>query len=636
MVRAVLYCRCSTEEESQVNALQNQVREGEACIASLGWFLVDEYIETKSGTTTQGRDEYNRLYDDLLTDRFDIIVIKSQDRLMRNVKDWYLFLDKMLSHGKRLYFYLEKKFYSADDALITGIKAILAEEYSRELSKKINNAHHNRQINGGKVMITSRVFGFNKLPDGRVEVLEEEAKIVRQIYEYCLAGYGSRTIANIFRNRGYVKKTGGEFTGTSVLRLLRNPIYKGTMCMNRRHFDFETKKEIRLPKDQWIYQENAVPAIVDEETWKRANAIIDERAERYHRNGRHVKGEGCRSGKYDLTGKLICSQCGQPYYRVHRRDYANREKFVVEWKCSTYLKQGREKVNRRDKLRHVTKEFEKGCDNVHLDEEILISVLEKVSEQYFHHSSEFKNSVTEHAISILRKVLQEKKGDNKLNLIEKEENKLQRQKDVLLSKLLDGIISDQDYQKRNGQMEKRLAEIREQKEQLKQNEWEVADLEYRIDKIRNRLENGGIEKATVSQMLQEISVIRVHEWQLEICFDPIKMINMSGRDWKQGQLSEKGFGSDLSIWVDYPFAAETQRGRYLLRRKVVEQLRQNPSIPIRKVAEILGESPYLVRNRVGELINGGYIRFNGKGGRGQWEILKELPDIAESFEIGGL
>ena len=101
--RAVIYCRCSTEEESQADALRNQVLESEACIREQGWVLADRYVELKSGTTTKGRTQYNRLFADLVSDKFDIIVIKSQDRLMRNVKDWYLFLDRMLSHGKRLF-----------------------------------------------------------------------------------------------------------------------------------------------------------------------------------------------------------------------------------------------------------------------------------------------------------------------------------------------------------------------------------------------------------------------------------------------------------------------------------------------------------------------------------------------------
>ena len=132
ILRAVTYCRCSTEEESQKDALIKQVQEAKECICRKGWLHVDSYVESRSGTTTKGRTEYHRLMEDMMSDKFDIIVIKSQDRLMRNTKDWYLFVDRLVTNGKKLYMYIEHKFYTADDALITGIKAILAEEYSFE------------------------------------------------------------------------------------------------------------------------------------------------------------------------------------------------------------------------------------------------------------------------------------------------------------------------------------------------------------------------------------------------------------------------------------------------------------------------------------------------------------------------
>ena len=348
-IRAVIYCRCSTEEESQVEALQNQIQESEECVMAQGWRLVDRYVESKSGTTTKGRDEYMRLYEDLLSDRFDVIVIKSQDRLMRNVKDWYLFLDRMQRHGKRLYIYLEHKFYTTDDSLITGIKAILAEDYSRELSKKINNAHRNRQRNGGKTMLTSRTFGYQKLSDGTVAMVEEEAEIVREIFAYCIAGHGSRTIANLYNNQGYRKKTGTGFSSNSVRRIIRNPLYMGTIVMNRRHYDFETKREIRLPPEEWIYGTGQVPAIVTAEEWEQANALVTARARKYHRDGCYPKSGS--PGQYALSGKLICAKCGQPYYRVHRRSYKDREQMVVEWKCSTYLSKGRKEFGCKAQIR---------------------------------------------------------------------------------------------------------------------------------------------------------------------------------------------------------------------------------------------------------------------------------------------
>ncbi len=675
-IRAVIYCRCSTEEESQINALQNQVQESEACVLAQRWRLVDRYVESKSGTTTKGRDEYIRLYEDLLSDRFDVIVIKSQDRLMRNVKDWYLFLDRMQCYGKRLYIYLEHKFYTADDSLITGIKAILAEDYSRELSKKINNAHRNRQKNGGKAMLTSRTFCYRKLPDGSVAVVEEEAEIVREIFSYCIAGYGSRTIANIYNNQGYRKKTGTAFCSNSVRRIIRNPLYMGTQVMNRRHYDFETKREIRLPPEEWIYGTGQVPAIVTAEVWEQANAVMTARAEKYCRAGSDSeRGNGARdgnnpengscacdgnnpesgndvwagsgigsggSGRYALSGKLICANCGQPYYRVQRHSYQDHGKMVAEWKCSTYLSRGRKKLGCRDQIRRIEKHFREGCDNVHLDEKVLFRVLEEVCRKYYYDlTTQDKGSIIEHAISLLRKALKEKKGGSALLRAESEEARLREQKERLLTKLLDGVISDQDYQKRNRLIEQKLEPFRMEKEEVARQGIEIRNLEQRIDKIRLWLGNGGLEKTTVGQMLQDIEKIVVHEWQLEIRFDPLKVLTLSAGKTdavpvRQGVIASQDLSEGFTVWIDYPFPPETERGRYLDRRRILNVLKERPELTVKRVAEELGESPYMVRNRFEELISGGYIRFDGKGGHGVWEVLKELPDKEMSRKAGGL
>ena len=126
--RAVTYCRVSTEDEMQLNALEQQIIEAQAAVRDQGWILVEQYTdEGKSGTVTHKRNSYKRLFEDLETNKFDIVVIKSQDRLMRSTKDWYIFIDRLVQNKKRLFFYLENRFYSPDDALLTGIKAILAE-----------------------------------------------------------------------------------------------------------------------------------------------------------------------------------------------------------------------------------------------------------------------------------------------------------------------------------------------------------------------------------------------------------------------------------------------------------------------------------------------------------------------------
>ena len=154
-MRVVIYNRCSTEEEAQINALEIQAAESRELVYAKGWQLIDQYIESESGTSVERRLEYQRLLEDMECDKFDIIVIKSIDRLMRSAMDWYFFVSKLARFGKQLYIYIDNKFYSPDDSLINGIKAILAEDFSRELSKKIKNAHKRRQIKKSGINITS-------------------------------------------------------------------------------------------------------------------------------------------------------------------------------------------------------------------------------------------------------------------------------------------------------------------------------------------------------------------------------------------------------------------------------------------------------------------------------------------------
>ena len=633
-IRAVTYCRCSTEEESQIDALSRQVQEGRACIAEMGWIQVGEYVESKSGTTRKGRTEYNRLFEDLQMDLFDVIVIKSQDRLMRNVKDWYVFLDRMISNRKRLYIYIEHKFYTPDDALITGIKAILAEEYSRELSKKINNAHRHRQINGGKAMLTSHTYGYRKNSDGSMSIIENEAAIIREIYELSAAGYGCYSIVNVLRNERHWKRSGKAFGNSDVRRIIRSTLYKGVEVMNRQHYDFEAKRTVKVPKEQWIYREGEIPPIVDVDLWERANRAMTERAEMLHLN------EECsnenRAGKYNLSGKIVCGMCGHPYYRIGRRRCTKKEQIIVEWKCSNYLKLGRIHESPWGKKRKVEKDPQEGCDNANLDENVLIALLEDVNRQYYVLGNWNREAIVNRAVEILRKVLEEEPIYQEKERLAAEENKLMKQKDFLLTKYLEGIISDQDYQRKAEQLDQGISEIKEQQKLLEQKEQKARNHEQRIEKMKERITNGGIEKASVSQMLQEIKEIRVYEWEVEICFDPFKIADLSDNQVVDEELIQKLSDENFSIRVEYPFPPETERGRYLDRRQIIENLKKNPQLTAKQIAAIMGRSRPMIINRMEELSKNGYIRFAGKGGSGTWEILKELPDKEISIKTGGL
>ncbi len=612
MFRAVIYARCSTEEERQIDALKKQVEEAKACVGENGWILVDAYVESRSGTSTKGRMEYNRLYGDLLCDKFDIIVIKSQDRLMRNTKDWYLFVDRMCAEQKRLYIYIERKFYTADDALITGIKAILAEEYSRELSKKINNSHRNRQKNNGTVILTSNTYGYRKLPDKSVVLDEEEAKIKRLMYELCAAGFGSRMISKILQNDGIYNRNGKPFTDSAILRILRNPLNKGTAVMNRTHFDFETKKTIRVPEEERFVYENKVPRTVSDELWELANQEIDKRAAGVH--GKNGEKRGKYKGKSHLSGKIYCGLCGAPYYRRTRKRYRDGET-VYEWKCRRYLETGRSRrVSDRPRVRKAESESVEGCDNIHLDEGMLYQFLEQVCREHYQVD---RDQIVRDMMRVLRCSLRDKDYEPEIKRANRERDRLRGQMSRLADKLLDGVISDETYRGKQNDLEKKQEELCGKLSDLERKKGKGNTVEKRLGNIeRFLLEGPAVEKAAVTGMLEDIEKILIYPGYMELQFGMFStaVTAMPGT-------SEEAERKTLRIEYGNLFNYRERKRKE--RERVVDMIRDNPKITAKMIAARSGCSLSGANYKLKALKREGRIKFVGRGGKGEWKILRE-------------
>ena len=510
-LRAVYYARVSTEEEKQVNALAKQCGEAEHCISSNGWNLVDRYVdEGKSGTTSKRRNEYNRLYEDMEIDKFDIIVIKSQDRLMRNVKDWYIFIDKMVKNGKRLYFYLDNKWYESDDALITGIKAILAEEYSRELSKKINNSNRRRQQTGTSIITNGKLWGYNQ-KDGELTINEEEAKVVRRIFELYISGLGCRGIRKKLTEEGYLTRNATEFAETTIKRMIKNEKYKGTVVFNKQHKDFDTKKIIQNPPEEWIVHENRIPAIIDPVIWDEANRIMKERSKKAGGDNRIDQKFGYNKSKHPLGGKIICSECGKVYYRSHVKN-KDRTKFKYVWQCSTYVQKGRIHPFKKTNIKYDSPKDWVGCDGINLEEDKIMGLMNDIASDCSLDIEFIIDKMTEYISQLFES------SDNTLNIEETQKSidKVNSQKNFLLDKYMSGIINDSDYMKKSKELDSKLDVLSSKMEQLKNSEETKNDMENKLQRIKQELRSGIIEEEKVSFIMDRVKKLVVYKDHLEI------------------------------------------------------------------------------------------------------------------------
>lgn len=710
----MIYNRCSTEEESQKDALLKQVQESQNCVLEQGWQLVDVYVEAKSGTTRKGRCEYNRLYQDLQRDSFDIIVIKSQDRLMRNTKDWYLFLERMQKNGKRLYMYLEHKFYSPEDALITGIKAILAEEYSRELSKKINNAHRNRQKEGKHFVLTSQTYGFRKLPDKSIALDEAEAEMVRTIFKLSANGYGTHSIAAILYQNGYRNRNGNMLSPSRIRNMLRNPVYKGTVVQNRQHFDFESKQVVKNRQSEWIVHKDAVPAIVEPDLFEKANQGLDSR--KRGNNRKMICGKDTNPGNFSLSGKISCGICGSPFYRTVRR---KKDGQAVEWKCSNYLLNGRKKqqlsivqagnlrqagnvrrienlmqaenpsqagkteqaenpsqakkagqaasftqtgilgciieleqtgntgydekvwkremkaIDRNDNIAYsiecgrtcgkcgmdcdmeYIEQRYTGCDNVHLDEKKLYSTLEQLANENYGGREMEKEDLLRKTLEIVRKALRKDYMEKGKRELEISMERMACWKSRLLQKLLEHVITDEEFKIKNKELQERMGQVQERLKQWEDNNVRTIGFDERMEAIRIKLESGLIEQAKMICMVENIRKIEVTPNHLEISFTPQVSVGMLGR--KTSLMAGEGREEPVILRTAQTCGSSRRFRIEEEKRRVLDLMGRNPKITAKEIAVEMGANLSLVHRRIRELKQEGKIRYSSPNGRGEWQ-----------------
>ena len=120
-LRVAIYNRTSTNKEEQNNALETQKAESQRIAENLGWIVIGHYIEQETATSITDRTEYKRLIHDMSLDKFDVIMVKSQDRIMRNNKDWYELIELLTKYKKGLYFYLDNQVYDCNNEFVMGI-----------------------------------------------------------------------------------------------------------------------------------------------------------------------------------------------------------------------------------------------------------------------------------------------------------------------------------------------------------------------------------------------------------------------------------------------------------------------------------------------------------------------------------
>lgn len=333
--RVAAYCRVSTLLEEQESSYLSQISFYTDYITGhRGWTLAGIYAdEGLSGTGTRNRIEFNRMIEDCLQGRIDLIVTKSISRFARNTLDCLKYIRLLKERGIAVYF--EKEAINTLDAkgeVLITIMASLAQQESLSISQNVKMGIR-YQFAQGKLRINcSRFLGYEKDEEGRLVIVPEEAATIRRIYEDYLNGKTPARIARELTQEQIPTGSGKTKWYDSAVRfILSNEKYMGDALLQKGYVvDYLTKKRAvnrgDLPQ---YYVENSHPAIISNEMFlavqqKLYGQILPKGQQRQAPQG----------GKYPFSGKIYCSYCGNTYRRVK----ANGLNKYTTWRCKTRMK----------------------------------------------------------------------------------------------------------------------------------------------------------------------------------------------------------------------------------------------------------------------------------------------------------
>ena len=281
-MNGVIYARYSSHNQRE-ESIEGQIRRCKEFAEQNNITIIGEYIDRAITGKTDKRDSFQRLIADSERGRFQAIIMYTLDRFARNRYDAAHYKAKLKKNGVRL-FYTEQSITDEPEGIILeSVLEGMAEYYSENLSRGVKRGMHENAL---KCMITGGYMplGYKKTEDKHYEIDPATAPIVREIFDLYANGKSQRQIVDILNEKGYKTVRGKPFKFGSLSSILTN------------------KKYIGLYSFDDVEIENGIPAIVDKETFDKAQDML--------KRNKRTTGRMKAPATYMLTGKLYCGHCG--------------------------------------------------------------------------------------------------------------------------------------------------------------------------------------------------------------------------------------------------------------------------------------------------------------------------------------
>lgn len=498
MLKVAAYCRVSTDAGDQANSLQNQKKYFNDYIrGNKAWKLVDIYAdEGISGTQAKKRPEFMRMIADAGSKKIDLILTKEISRFARNTVDSLQYTRQLKAIGVGVIFINDNiNTLDADAELRLAIMSSIAQEEVRKTSGRVKWGQKRRMEQG--VVFGNGVYGFH-LNSGKLSVNEDEAKVVRLIYhKFLTEGKGTHVIARELREEGCQSKKKKEWSSVNILNIIRNEKYCGDLLQKKEYTpDYIDHRKIKNHgAEDKVYIKNHHDAIIDRDTWEKAQAELQRRspskevAERY-------------SNRYWYSGKVKCGYCGSRFIqKTNRRKYGIYRYLV----CGNQSRHGSPKTDPDG--------GKTGCDNINVNYKTLIRCMGYAV-----------NFVSQSGKSIIADVMdtilqaQSAYQDTGTSPLKRKIASLQEKKEKIIELYANGILGMDEIKPATDKYNK---EIETAEKQLSDRNAAINSFEARTNEIKSMLESFSAPEHSEDIFKRLLERLTVYKDRIEFKFNDI-------------------------------------------------------------------------------------------------------------------
>ena len=280
--KVAAYCRVSTFEESQSGSFELQKQAYKEKIQqNPDWDFAGIYAdEGVSGASISGRICFQQMIEDCRLNKIDLIIVKSISRFSRNLLDFISITRELKALSKPTGVIIEDVNINTLDnksEFILGIMSLIAQGESEQKSASITWAVIERFKKGIPIIPTHNLLGYSKNRFGIIEIVEDEAEIVRFIYSSFINGITAKEIALNLMKLEVPTVTGNPvWSSSSIYRILRNEKYVGDVLMQKTFtVDCFTHKSKKNNGEKPMYLlKDGIPFIIPREEWELTQELL--------------------------------------------------------------------------------------------------------------------------------------------------------------------------------------------------------------------------------------------------------------------------------------------------------------------------------------------------------------------------